>query len=55
MRAVVGWPADKRRKAALGLLAGVVLLALAVVALRRWLAHGHYDEALDDLGSRLVR
>ncbi|HQW38786.1 MAG TPA: type II secretion system protein GspM [Usitatibacteraceae bacterium] len=55
MRAVMGWPADKRRKAALGLLAGVVLLALAVVALPLWLAHRHYDEALDDLGSRLVR
>ena len=49
------WTPDKRRKAALAILAGVVLAMLAVVALPLWLAHRHYDEALDDIDRRLTR
>ncbi len=55
MRAVMGWPADQRRKAALGLLAAAVTLVTALVALPLWLAHRHYDDALEDIDRRLVR
>ncbi|NJD87497.1 MAG: hypothetical protein FIB05_05740 [Betaproteobacteria bacterium] len=55
MRTVMGWPADKRRNAALGLLAAAVALALAIVALPLWLAHRHYDDTLEDIDRRLVR
>lgn len=55
MRAVMGWPADQRRKAALGLLAAAVALVTALVALPLWLAHRHYDDALEDIDRRLVR
>lgn len=49
------WAPEKRRKAALGFLAGAVVLALVVVGLPLWLAHRHYDTALEDIGQRLVR
>jgi len=55
LREVMGWPVDKRRKAALGLATGAAVLALAVVALPLWLAHQHYDDALEDIDKRLVR
>jgi len=55
MRAVMGWPADKRRKAAQGLLAAAIVLGIAIVALPVWLAHRHYDDALEDIDRRLVR
>lgn len=55
MRAIKSLPPDKRRNAALWLLAGAGLFVLALIALPLWLAHRHYDEALDDLGGRLVR
>ena len=54
MRAVMGWPPEKRRKAALGFLAVAVALLLALVGVPLWLAHRHYDEALDDLDRRLT-
>jgi hypothetical protein len=55
MRAVMGWPAEKRRKAALGFLALVAALGIALVALPVWLAHRHYDTLLEDIDRRLVR
>ncbi|MGE0357069.1 MAG: type II secretion system protein GspM [Burkholderiales bacterium] len=55
MRAVLGWPPEKRRKAALGFLAGAIALLTALVAVPLWLAHRHYDEALDDMDRRLTR
>ena len=51
----MGLPPEKRRKAALGLLVGLVLAVLALVAIPLWLAHSHYDRALEDIDSRLVR
>jgi hypothetical protein len=51
----MGWQADKRRKAALGLAAGAAVLVLVVVALPLWFAHQHYDDALEDIDKRLVR
>lgn len=55
MRSVMGWPAEKRRKAALAFLALVVALGVALVALPVWLAHRHYDTVLEDIDRRLVR
>lgn len=55
MRAVLGWPPEKRRKAALGFLAGAMALLAVLVAVPLWLAHRHYDEALDDMDRRLTR
>lgn len=55
LREITGWPAEKRRKAALGLAAGALALAVLVIALPLWLAHQHYDEALEDIDKRLVR
>lgn len=55
MRAVMGWSSEKRRQAALGLLGGAILAAVAVVALPLVLAHRHYDEALEDIDRRLAR
>lgn len=54
-REFMGWPADKRRKAAIGLAAGAAVLLIAVVALPLWFAHQHYDDALEDIEKRLVR
>lgn len=55
MNAVVGWPPEKRRKAALGFLVAAIMAVIAAVALPLWFAHQHYDEALDDIDRRLVR
>ncbi len=55
MRAILGLPPEKRRKAALGLFAAVVVAAIALIAIPLWMAHRHYDEALDDIDGRLVR
>jgi general secretion pathway protein M len=55
MRAILGWPPEKRRKAALAFLVAALLVAGAIVALPLWLAHRHYDEALEDMGRRLER
>jgi general secretion pathway protein M len=55
MLAVMGWPPEKRRKAALGFLAAAIVAAMAAFALPLWLAHQHYDEALEDIDRRLVR
>ncbi len=54
-REVMGWPADKRRKAAIGLAAGIAALAIVAVALPLGFAHQHYDDALEDIDKRLVR
>jgi general secretion pathway protein M len=40
--------AEQSRKVALALLAGVIVLAVAAVAVPTWLAHRHYDRALTD-------
>lgn len=55
MRAVMGWPPDKRRKAALAFLAATVTAAVALVTVPLWLAHRHYDDALYEMGQRLSR
>lgn len=55
MLAVMGWPPEKRRKAALSFLALAVAVVLAIIAVPLWLSHRHYDEALDDIDRRLVR
>ena len=55
MRAVMGWPPEKRRKAALAFLAGAVAIGIAVIAVPVWLAHRHYDRALEDMDARLMR
>ncbi len=55
MRAILGLPPEKRRKAALGLFAAVVVAAVALIAIPLWMAHRHYDEALDEIDGRLVR
>jgi general secretion pathway protein M len=46
---------EQSRRAALGLLAGVVILLVAVVALPVWMLHRHYDGALADSSDRLER
>jgi len=51
----MGWAPDKRRKAALAFLAAAAALVAVVVALPLWLAHRHYNEALDDMDRRLTR
>ena len=55
MRAVMGWPAEKRRKAAIGFLVAAIVALLAAIALPLWLSHLHYNEALDDIDRRLMR
>jgi len=55
MRAIMGLPPEKRRKAALGFLAAAVAFIAAIVATPLLLAHHHYDLALDDIGRRLER
>jgi len=48
-------PGERRRAVALGLL-GVVAIALSVALVAPlWMAHRHYDTALDDLIQRLER
>lgn len=48
-------PPDRRRNAALALLAAALALALVAVGVPLWLAHRHYDRALEDIDQRLVR
>jgi hypothetical protein len=55
MLAVKGWPPEKRRSAALAVSAGVVAALAVLILLPLWLAHRHYDEALEDMDRRLVR
>lgn len=55
MRAILGWAPEKRRKAALAFLVGALALFALLVALPMWLAHRHYDAALDDMDRRLSR
>jgi general secretion pathway protein M len=55
MRAMLGWPPEKRRQAAIAFLVAALLIAGAIVALPLWLAHRHYDDALEDMGRRLER
>lgn len=55
MRAIMGLPLERRRKAAIGLLVALIVAVIALVALPLWLAHRHYDEALEDIDRRLVR
>jgi len=43
------------RRAALGLLAGAAIIAMAVIALPVWLLHRHYDTALAESSDRLER
>jgi general secretion pathway protein M len=53
--AIASWPPERRRKAAAGILLGVVVLAIAAIGVPAWLAHRHYDRALEDIDKRLVR
>jgi general secretion pathway protein M len=55
MRAVMGWTPEKRRQAALAILAAAAALLAVLVAVPLWFAHRHYDEALDDIDRRLSR
>lgn len=55
MRAVMGWPAEKRRKAALGFLLASVAAVVVAVGLPLWLVHRHYSDALEDIDRRLAR
>lgn len=55
MRAVLGWSPEKRRKAALVFLLAAVAIVAAAIAIPLWLAHRHYDSALEDLDARLTR
>ena len=43
------------RRAALGLLAGAAIIAMAAIALPVWLLHRHYDTALAESSDRLER
>jgi general secretion pathway protein M len=55
MLTVMGLPPEQRRKAAFGFLAAAIVLLIVLVALPLWLAHRHYDEALEDIDRRLIR
>lgn len=55
MRAVLGWDAAKRRNAAIAFLVAALAIVVAVVAVPLWLAHRHYDDALEDMDQRLMR
>ena len=55
MRAVMGWSPEKRRQAALAFLAAAVVIGVAAIGAPLWLAHRHYDNALEDMDARLVR
>lgn len=46
---------EQSRRLAIGILVGVILLALAAVAIPVWLAHRHYDKALAEMTDRLDR
>ena len=51
----MGWPPEKRRKAALSFLAAAVAVLVTIVGVPLWLAHRHYDNALEDIDRRLTR
>ena len=55
MFSVAHWPAEKKKRLAIGLLAGSVALVLATFALPVWLVHRHYDDALEQIEQRLTR
>jgi len=55
MRSVMGWPPEKRRKAALAFFVAAIAALIAIVSFPLWLAHRHYDQALEDIDQRLVR
>lgn len=55
LRAIAGWAPEKRRKAALGILAAAVVSVVAAVGVPLLLAHRHYSDALEDIDRRLVR
>ena len=55
MFSVAHWPADKKKRLAIGLLAAGVVLLLAIFALPVWLVHRHYDDALEEIEKRLTR
>jgi general secretion pathway protein M len=55
MRTVMGWPPEKRRKAAVAILAAGVVILISLVAVPLWLSHRHYDQALEDVDGRLTR
>lgn len=46
---------EQSRRLAVGILAAVVILAIAAVAIPVWLAHRHYDRALADMTDRFER
>lgn len=46
---------EQSRRAALGLAAAAVLMAVVVIALPVWLLHRHYDDALAESSNRLER
>ena len=55
MRTVMGWPPEKRRKAAVAILAAGAVILISLVAVPLWLSHRHYDQALEDIDGRLTR
>jgi general secretion pathway protein M len=55
MRAILNWPPEKRRKAALGFLAGAIASVTLLVALPLLLVHLHYDNVLQDIDRKLMR
>jgi hypothetical protein len=55
MLSIRGWVPERRKRLALAVLAAAVLLAAAAVVLPLMLAHGHYDDALEEIDRRLVR
>lgn len=48
-------PGSRRRTVAVGLLAAAVAVVVVAAGVPLWLAHQHYDTALEDLGQRLER
>jgi general secretion pathway protein M len=55
MSAVLTASPDRARRLAVGILAAVVILAIAIVAIPVWLRHRHYDIALSQSESQLER
>jgi general secretion pathway protein M len=55
MFSVAHWPAEKRKRLAIGLLVAGIVLLLAIFALPVWLVHRHYDDALEQISQRLTR
>ena len=53
--AIAAMKPEQSRRAALGILAAIVIVVIAAIALPVWLLHRHYDGALADLSSRLER